>query len=100
MMKASIVFETNADLVDTLQEKVVDQFREACRGKDLCTARLTPDDVNTITTAAIRLDYLIGVTDVTAAMDDVSDLKADVTEIIGELVDRSLLGYEGENQVT
>ncbi|SAM01629.1 hypothetical protein [Absidia glauca] len=99
MMKASIVFETNADLVDNLQEKVVDQFREACHGKDLCTARLTPDDVNTITTAAIRLDYLIGVTDVTAAMDDVSDLKADVTEIIGELVDRSLLGYEGENQI-
>ncbi|KAI8342129.1 hypothetical protein BC941DRAFT_467028 [Chlamydoabsidia padenii] len=99
MMKVSLLSESNGFLVTDLQERLVDQFREACHGKDLYTARLTSDDILAITTAMIRLDYLIGIKDITATMDDVSDMKPDVIELMGELADRALLGYEGESQI-
>ncbi|KAI8097408.1 uncharacterized protein BX664DRAFT_326308 [Halteromyces radiatus] len=99
MMKASFLSDTSDPLMKNLQETIVNQVRDACRNKDLYTARFSADDLHAITTSVTRLDYLISTVDITSDMDDTSELKADVTELMGELVERSALGYNGEVQI-
>ncbi|ORZ25973.1 hypothetical protein BCR42DRAFT_401343 [Absidia repens] len=99
MMKATFLSESNGPLMVDLRKRIVSQVRDACRGKELYTARFTTDDLHTIATTVTRLDYLIGIVDTTDDMDDTSDMKADVMDLMGELVDRSVLGYDGESQI-
>ncbi|CAO3594643.1 unnamed protein product [Absidia cylindrospora] len=99
MMKATFLSESNGPLMVDLRKRIVSQVRDACHGKELYTARFTTDDLHTIATTVTRLDYLIGIVDMTDDMDDISDMKADITDLMGELVDRSVLGYDGENQI-
>lgn len=46
-----------------------------------------------------RLDYLIGILDITDTMEQKPDSKSDVNDIMNELIERAAFGYDGESQV-
>ncbi|KAI9025109.1 hypothetical protein CLU79DRAFT_834226 [Phycomyces nitens] len=87
-----------AQLVE-LQERVVGQVRDSCRGKDLATARFTVDDVHSISVSMLRLDYLSNFIDTTDAMDETEDISTDVTTLVGGVVERAVYGYKKEKQM-
>ncbi|KAL0091767.1 hypothetical protein J3Q64DRAFT_1875147 [Phycomyces blakesleeanus] len=96
---ATYLEDVNRSQLIELQERVVGQVRDSCRGKDLATARFTVDDVHSISVSMLRLDYLSNFIDTTDAMDETEDISTDVTTLVGGVVERSVYGYEKEKQM-
>ncbi|CAO3641759.1 unnamed protein product [Cunninghamella blakesleeana] len=99
VIKASFMSDINDPIMKDLQERIVTQLRDACHGKDLYTARFSKDDSHSITTTMTRLDYLIGILDITDTMEQKDDSKSDVNDILNELIERAAFGYDGESQI-
>ncbi|KAF7728526.1 hypothetical protein EC973_005930 [Apophysomyces ossiformis] len=92
--------EVNDKVLPDLRERVVGQVRDACRGKNLATARFSVDDIHSISTSMLRLEHLSHCMDITDAMDETEDMRNDVTDLVGALLDRASVGYEREKQMT
>ncbi|KAI9259399.1 hypothetical protein BDA99DRAFT_560837 [Phascolomyces articulosus] len=98
MFKVDLLADVNERQFPELMERVTAQVRDACRGKDIATARFDDDDIHATTTSLLRLDYLINFIDVTDMMEESEDMDEDVTELVGHFVDRASYGYKIEKQ--
>ncbi|CAO3637260.1 unnamed protein product [Cunninghamella echinulata] len=99
VIKASFMSDINDPIMKDLQERIVTQLRDTCHGKDLFTARFSKDDDHSITTTLIRLDYLIGIIDITDTMERRDDSRSDVIDIMNDLIERSGFGYDSKSQI-
>ncbi|KAI8144507.1 hypothetical protein BJV82DRAFT_667711 [Fennellomyces sp. T-0311] len=98
MSKVDLLADVNERQLPELLERVNAQVRDACRGKDISTARFDADDIHATTTSLLRLDYLVNFIDMTDMMDESEDMDEDVTELVGLFVDRAASGYKKEKQ--
>ncbi|KAI7868566.1 hypothetical protein BDF14DRAFT_1791670 [Spinellus fusiger] len=97
--EATYLDDINKVVLADLQEKVVGQVRDACRGKDLDTAKLDEEDIHAITVSMLRLDKLSEFLDVSDALDETKDLDIDVFGLVGLIAERSVYSYIKEKKM-
>ncbi|KAG0166341.1 hypothetical protein DFQ28_010664 [Apophysomyces sp. BC1034] len=83
-----------------VNDVVLPDLRERVVGQNLATARFSVDDIHSVSVSMLRLEYLSNCMDVTDEMDETEDMRADVTELVGGLLDRASVGYDREKQMT
>ncbi|KAI7852506.1 hypothetical protein BDC45DRAFT_485358 [Circinella umbellata] len=98
MFKVDLLADVNDRQFPELMERVTAQVRDACRGKDIATARFDTDDIHATTISLLRLDQLINFIDITDMMEESEDMDEDITELVGQFVDRAAYGYQNEKQ--
>lgn len=86
--------EINQLHLGELKEAVVNQVREACKGKDLVTCNYTPSLLHAVSVSMLRLSCLVNFCDATTAMEDSQGTSMNVLEYAGALAERAAFHKE------
>ncbi|CAO0794439.1 unnamed protein product [Mucor circinelloides] len=89
LSKNTSLNELNQLHLGELKEAVVNQVREACKGKDLVTCNYSPSLLHAVSVSMLRLSCLVNFCDATAAMEDSQGSSMNVLEYAGALAERA-----------
>ncbi|KAK4521926.1 Prenylated Rab acceptor 1 [Mucor velutinosus] len=101
LSKNTSLNELNQTHLGELKDAVVDQVREACKGKDLVTCNYTPSLLHSVSVSMLRLSCLTNFCDATTAMEDSQGTSMNVLEYAGALAERAaFLKEESEEKIS